>query len=188
MEHTDRQDFLSCVCVRIYIIWNVALTTILSGQTVDAVIGFSVTANKTAQGVGSEAASQTTLGVDVANVKLNGSVVLGSDKAVGGRAGKVSALSVCFYISHSRQTSTNHLRGMYKSTSWPSEFSIVQQKRRSPCCRPRQGKFCVSIPLSHLYWLVPYSPAPLDPTTQFPLAWYPLDYSVLYKTKQSHEE
>lgn len=140
---------LRCVCVYIKH-GNVALTTILSGQTVDAIISFSVTANETAQGVGNEAASQTTLGVDVANVKLNGSVVLGSDKAVGGRAGKVSALSVRFCISHSRQTLTNHLRGMYKSTSWPSEFSIVQQKRRSPCCRPRQGKFCVSIPLSHL--------------------------------------
>ena len=75
-----------------------ALTTILSSQTVDAVISFSVATNVTAKSIGSEGTGQTTFGVDISNVKLNGSVVLGSDKAVGGRAGKVSALSVHFIL------------------------------------------------------------------------------------------
>lgn len=68
------------------VLFSYTLTAVLSGQTVDAVISFSVATNETAKSIGTEAASAATFSVDIGNVDLDRGVVLGSDEAVGGRA------------------------------------------------------------------------------------------------------
>ena len=65
---------------------TIILTTIISGQTVKGVIRLGFTTNETAESVGGVGTGQTTFSIDITNVDLDGSVVLGSDETVGGRA------------------------------------------------------------------------------------------------------
>ena len=65
---------------------TIILTTVFSGQTVKGVIRLGFTTDETAESVGGIGAGQTTFSIDITNVDLDGSVVLGSDETVGGRA------------------------------------------------------------------------------------------------------
>lgn len=60
--------------------------TSLLGELVKAVVRGTLVTDEPAEGEGGELASVETLLVNVANVNLDGSVVLGGDQAVGGRA------------------------------------------------------------------------------------------------------
>jgi hypothetical protein len=58
----------------------------LGGETVDGIVSATLAADETAEGKGSKLTSVVAIGIDVTNVDLDGSVVLGSDQAVGGGA------------------------------------------------------------------------------------------------------
>lgn len=63
------------------------LTAILSSQPVDRIVGFARGANEAAEGIGDKGTCHAASVVNIANVDLDGSVVLGGDEAVGGGAG-----------------------------------------------------------------------------------------------------
>ncbi|KAG1427415.1 hypothetical protein G6F57_023257 [Rhizopus arrhizus] len=65
---------------------RIVLTSILLSKTVEGVVRFSFLTNETTESVGGESVGIATISVDITNVDLNGSVVLGSNETVGGRA------------------------------------------------------------------------------------------------------
>jgi hypothetical protein len=116
--------------------------TILGGQSVQRVVGFTVGTDGARESIGDVAARQATVGVNVSNVDLHGSVVLGANQAASGRATRVSAYLDGAGTSKKQQTArpgrnrrqpnaagrvkgTYHLRGMYKSTISPLSFCIL---------------------------------------------------------------
>jgi len=60
--------------------------TLFGSQTTERVVGFRSETNGTGEGEGNKFTSVTTFGIDFTNVQLDGSVILGGDKAVGSRA------------------------------------------------------------------------------------------------------
>jgi hypothetical protein len=87
---------------------DVLQVTIMSGKAVDGVISFGFLANKTTESIGGEGVGGTAFFVHVSNIELDGSVVLGSDETVSGRArrGKESVKNLSFVYC------IYHLRGM----------------------------------------------------------------------------
>ncbi len=55
-------------------------------ETVDSAIGVALGAHKAAESNSGELASELTIGIEMANVQLDGSMVASADEAVGGRA------------------------------------------------------------------------------------------------------
>ena len=66
--------------------FNEILTTILGSKTVDGIISLRLLADETRKSIGGEATGVTTAGIDLTDVDLDGSVVLGSDQTVSGGA------------------------------------------------------------------------------------------------------
>lgn len=62
------------------------LTSVLRRQSVQGVVRLALSANKAGEGVGGGGTSEPAVGVDVANVDLDRSVVLGGDETAGSRA------------------------------------------------------------------------------------------------------
>ena len=55
-------------------------------ETVKGIVRLSFLAKETTESIGGETVGGTTLSINISNVDLNGSVILGSDETVGGRA------------------------------------------------------------------------------------------------------
>ena len=100
------------------------LTTILLSETVKSIVRLSFLTEETTEGIGGEGVGGTTLSIDIRDVDLNGSVILGSDQTVGGGTrcfGSVSSvLRLLFFFFFLRikkkivstVVSSYHLRGM----------------------------------------------------------------------------
>lgn len=65
---------------------DVLEVTILGDKAVKGVIALGVGANEAGEGVGGELTGEVAGGINIANVDLDGGVVLGGNDAVGGRA------------------------------------------------------------------------------------------------------
>lgn len=77
------------------------LTAILGSKTVDGVISLRLLADKTREGIGSEATSVATAGIDITNVDLDRGVILGSDQTVcGGALGRKKERKSSVLINH----------------------------------------------------------------------------------------
>ena len=55
-------------------------------ETVKGIVRLSFLTKETTESIGGERVGGTTLSINISNVDLNGSVILGSDETVGGRA------------------------------------------------------------------------------------------------------
>ena len=55
-------------------------------DTVKGIVRFSFLTDETTESISGETVGGTTLSINISNVDLNGSVILGSDETVGGRA------------------------------------------------------------------------------------------------------
>jgi hypothetical protein len=55
-------------------------------ETVKSIVRLGFLTEETTESIGAEAVGGTTLSINISNVDLNGSMILGGDETVGGRA------------------------------------------------------------------------------------------------------